>query len=181
MTTAASLDDEFVDAGGRHMSRDRSVQPHSSSLNHRVQELFLLSVGLAIVLIMPAHADDARDFSALYDLGSARQVDSTHVAVQLYLSLQNHGATGVRNSTIFLGQPNLIVETDAAPVANSVTVAHRAVTSVSGTLTIDAEEYQRWQRGQWAPLLYIRFTDAQGRQIDQRVELVRRPGLGARP
>jgi len=162
------------------MSRDRSVQPHSSRLNHRVQE-FLLGVWLAVALVVPAHADDTRAFSALYDLGSARPVDSTHVAVQLYLSLQNHGATGVRNSTIFLVQPDLVVETDAALVANNVTVAHRAVASVSGTLTIDAEEYQRWQRGQWAPLLFIRFTDAQGRQIDQRVELARRPGLGARP
>jgi len=162
------------------MSRDQSVQAHSSRLSHRVQEL-LLSVWFAVVLIVPAHADDARDFSALYDLGSARQVDSTHVAVQLYLSLQNHGAAGVKNSTIFLVQPNLVVEADAAPVVDSVAVAHRAVANVSATLTIDAEEYQRWQRGQWTPLLYIRFTDAQGRQIDQRVELARRPGLGARP
>jgi hypothetical protein len=162
------------------MSRDRSVQPYSSRLRHRVQE-FLPSAWLAVILIVPAHADDARDFSALYDLGSARQVDPTHVAVQLYLSLQNHGAIGVRNSTIFLVQPNLVVEIGSAPVADGVTVAHRAVASISGTLTIDAVEYQRWQRGQWSPLLYIRFTDAQGHQIDQRVELARRPGLGARP
>jgi hypothetical protein len=140
----------------------------------------LLSAWLAVALIVPANAQDGRDFSALYDLGSAHPVDSTHVSVQLYLSLQNHGATGVRNTTIFLVQPSLL-ETDSAQVADGVTVAHRAVARVSGTLTIDAQEYQRWKRGQWAPLLFIRITDAQGRQIDRRVELVRRPGLGARP
>lgn len=161
------------------MRCDRSVHPHSPRLSHRVQEI-LLSVWLAVALIVPANADNGRDFSALYDLGSARSIDSTHVSVQLYLSLQNHGATGVSNTKIFLVQPNLL-ETDSTLVADGVVVAHQAVARVAGTLTIDAQEYQRWQRGQWAPLLFIRITDAQGHQIDRQVELVRRPGLGARP
>ena len=160
------------------MSCDRSVQPHSLRLSHRVQEI-LLSAWLTMALIVPANAENGRDFSALYDLGSARTVDSTHVSVQLYLSLQNHGATGVRNTTIFLVRSSPL-EQDSALVSDGVTVAHRAVARVSGTVTIDAREYQRWQRGQWAPLLFIRITDAEGRQIDRRIELVRRPGLGTR-
>jgi hypothetical protein len=161
------------------MSRDRSVQPHAPRLSHTVQEI-LLSAWLAVALIAPANADNGRDFSALYDLGAPHVVDATHVSVQLYLSLQNHGAASVSNTTIFLGQPGLL-ETDSARVVDGVAVAHRAVARVSGTLTIDAQEYQRWQRGQWTPLLFIRVTDAQGRQIDRQVELARRPGLGARP
>jgi hypothetical protein len=161
------------------MSRDQSVQPHLLRLGRKVQGI-LLSAWLVAALIVPAHADNGRDFSALYDLGPAHSVDSTHVSVQLYLSLQNHGSAGVTNTTIFLAQPGLL-EADSTPVAAGVSVAHRAVTTVSGTLTVEAQEYQRWQRGQSAPLLFIRITDAQGRQIDRRVELVRRPGLGARP
>jgi hypothetical protein len=161
------------------MSRYRSVQPHSPRLSHNIQEI-LLSAWLAVALVAPANADNGRDFSALYDLSSARPVDSTHVSVQLYLSLQNHGAAAVGNTTIFLAQPNLLA-TDSTLVAAGVTVARRAVARVSGTLTIDAQEYQLWQRGLWAPLLFIRITDAQGRPIDRRIELVRRPGLGARP
>jgi hypothetical protein len=129
---------------------------------------------------VPANADNGRDFSALYDLGSAHPVDATHVSVPLYLSLQNHGTAGVSNTTIFLGQPGLL-SSNSAVVADGVAVARRAVARVSGTLTLDAQEYQRWQRGQWTPLLYIRITDAEGHQSDRRVELARRPGLGARP
>lgn len=161
------------------MSCDQSVQPNSPRLSHRVQEI-LLSAWLAVALIAPAHAGNGSDFSALYDLGTAHSVDSTHVSVQLYLSLQNHGPAAVRNTIIVLAQPGLL-EADAARVADGVSVAHRAVARVSGTLSVDAQEYQRWQRGQSAPLLYIRITDAQGGQVDQRVQLVRRPGLGTRP
>lgn len=166
-------------AGGADMSGDRSVQLHSLRLRHTAQKI-LLGAWLAVALIVPANADSGRDFSALYDFGSAHPVDATHVSVQLYLALQNHGATAVSNATIFLGQPGLL-ETDSAQVAGGVAVAHRAVARVSGTLTIDTQDYQRWQRGQWTPLLLVRVTDAQGRQIDRPVELVRRPGLGARP
>jgi hypothetical protein len=161
------------------MSCDRSVQPHSLRLRQTVQKT-LLGAWLAVVLIVPANADSGRDFSALYDFGSVHPVDSTHVSVQLYLARQNHGATGVSNTTIFLGQPGLL-ETDSTQVAGGVAVAYRTVARVSGTLTIDTQDYQRWQRGQWTPFLFVRVTDAQGRRIDRPVELVRRPGLGARP
>jgi hypothetical protein len=177
VTTAASLY-EFAERGGAHMSREQSVQPYSLRLTARVHAI-LLSTWLAIALVVPATAENGRDFSALYDLGAAHPVDTTHVSLQLYLSLQNHGATSVGNTAIFLAPPSL-VETDWIQIADGVTIARRAVARVSGTVTIDAQEYQRWQRGQWAPLLFIRITDAQGHQIDRRIELVRRPGLGAR-
>jgi hypothetical protein len=163
------------------MSRDQPAQPHSPRSSHKVQGT-LLSVWWAVAAIIApgVHADNGRDFSALYNFGSAQSADSTHVSVQLYLSLQNHSGAAVRNTAILLVQPGLL-ETDATEVASSVTVANRAVALVSGTLTIDSQEYQRWQRGQWTPLLYLRVTDAQGHQVDRRIELARRPGLGARP
>ena len=162
-------------AGGADMSGDRSVQLHSLRLRHTAQKI-LPGAWLAVALIVPANADSGRDFSALYDFGSAHPVDATHVSVQLYLALQNHGATAVSNATIFLGQPGLL-ETDSAQVAGGVAVAHRAVARVSGTLTIDTQDYQRWQRGQWTPLLLYASRMPKGARSTDRLSSCAGPDL----
>lgn len=161
------------------MSRNPSWGRRPSRWCNSVLNL-ALKLSLAALVLPVAQADNGRNFSALYDFGSGHQVDSAHVSVPLYLSLQNHGAAGVTNTALVLSQPGLL-ETKSTQVAANVTVAHRAVASISGTMTIRAQDYQRWQRGQWTPLLYIRITDAQGHQSYQQVELARRPGLGAHP
>jgi hypothetical protein len=161
------------------MSRNPPGERRPSRLRHKILEIALKG-SLAMLVVPVVQADNGRDFSALYDFGSGHLIDSAHVSVSLYLSLQNHGAAGVTNTALVLGQPGLL-EAKSTQVAANVTVAHRAIASISGTMTIRAQDYQRWQRGQWTPLLYIRITDAQGRQIYQQVELARRPGLGAHP
>ena len=132
-----------------------------------------------LTLLCPAFAEDGRDFSAIYDFKNVEVVDPTHVSVTLVLRLQNHSGADVAAGQVSLRR-GMNPSQSYGAFSTSVTVANRAVTKLTGTFVVDAEEYQLWQSGP-SPMLRIDYGDGEGRPMLRPVEVVRRRGMGDVP
>ena len=122
-----------------------------------------------------AHAENGRDFSGVYDMGSATKLDATHVSVKLYLRLNNHSGADLKNAQIALADP-LERSKASSMYASGVTANRRGVVKVTGTVTVDSREYLRW-RGGPGPSLVVRVPDKHGQMIDHPIELQRLRGV----
>jgi hypothetical protein len=137
----------------------------------------LCLVVIAAVWHANADAENTRDFSAMFDMGPAQTVDLTHVSVKLFLRVRNNSVTDLSNATISLSDP-LLPGKVSTPLATGISVPHRGSVKISGSVTVEVQEYRHWQRGE-QPSLVIRVPGADGRNIDRPIELMRMPGMGA--
>jgi hypothetical protein len=152
---------------------------HDPNRRRSVRATFQILLLLSIAVTHAAHAENGRDFSAMYDLTNIAPVDTMHVSLTLVLRLQNHSGAALNNATVVLSNK---FSPSASPqtVASRVNVADRRSVKVSGTITVRKSEYARWHTGT-RPSLVVHFVGKSGRGVDRPVELARMAGLGARP
>lgn len=130
-------------------------------------------------MILTAHAENGRDFSAMYAIGRPTVVDSTHVSVTLSLRVQNHSGASLSDAAIFLvnrAQPFKA----GSLVASGIQVPDRGTAKASGAVTVSTRDYQRWQRGE-PPAFMVRVVSRNGRSVDRPIELLRTSHIGDQP
>lgn len=136
-------------------------------------------VTLMCVILTNAHAENGRDFSAMYAIGRPTVFDSTHVSVTLSLRVQNHSGASLSDAAIFLvnrAQPFKA----GSLVASGIQIPDRGIAKASGAVTVSTRDYQRWQRGE-PPALMVRVVNRDGRNVDRPIELLRTSHIGGRP
>jgi hypothetical protein len=151
---------------------------HDPNRRRSVRATFQILLLLSIAATHAAHAENGRDFSAMYDLTNIAPVDTAHVSLTLVLRLQNHSGADIADAVVGLSdrlRPGKL----SAQVSSGVSIQYGRHVKVSGDITVKRSDYDRWQHGARLPLV-IEFRDARGHTTTRPIELVRMPGIGAR-
>jgi hypothetical protein len=137
----------------------------------RLLRFLAVFFAIAVIISYPLKAVDGRDFTAAYRCDNQAE-DGGQVSLTLTLVLTNYSGSDVSGATVVLENP-----TDLAnPYASfgSVAVAAEDSTRLSGTITIPADEYARWQKD-GSPTLHIQWSVGDGDTVIKPVELVALP------
>jgi hypothetical protein len=135
-----------------------------------VRFVSVVSMMALVILSSSAFAKNGRDFAGFYKLGDASQHADTYT-VTLTARVFNYSGVDVTNAQVVLRDS--IQSQKNYGAFSGVTIADRGSIVLKGQTSIPLREYEGWRaRG---PLMEIEFTDASGRQMRQRVELIARP------
>ena len=141
---------------------------------HRCRVVSVVFLFLLCLIIPLNAANNQRGFQGYFNF---RQVDasSAQVSVTLDVKLLNRTGTDVRGATISVHDSSQPKESYGSfPL---LSIASGQVVDVSQAFTLPQREVQHWQRG-GAPLFVISYTNSEGRTVQQRIALMRRPLKG---
>lgn len=128
---------------------------------------------------LPAQSPAAAKWGGFYDL-SEISLEKSEPTLRLSLRLVNLGEEAVQNATVSL--TDTLHPYEIHGTFSAVALAAHASADLSAVFQVPRMEAEHWQKGA-APPLFIRYNDAQGRAVKERIALIRMalPFPGAKP